>query len=496
MIRIIIVDDEILSRIGLQSFLDGKEGIVVSGIFGEAEEALHFLEENVVDIVLTDIEMAEMDGLSFIREIRERRLVPGVIIVSCHEDFSYAQRAISLGTDSYILKQSLTEKTLIQEVKKVYEKTAGKEVEEKKNSMEEQQDTKIRPQCRYRVGILLTDGRENGAVQEALVGPDMLVHLLEEIVNRYQMGTLFAPYNRETFILFQLDEELAVEERQKTLENWIRLLQNNIGQYLTGKMRVGISQEYEELSETREQYQNAVLAAEQAFFHPERTVFFYKKAVTSNAPGIFETKNFLEETWAEQFSEELGRWLRVSGEQQLSVAVVKNMLQQNIRQLIHSILEEYHFEENFRETWRQAESLAALTSSAASSTELKDRALEYMKGFREAALRAGVQNPLMEVLNYIDQHLDGKLTLPELAQMSCMSVPSFCKKFKEQTKMTVMQYINEKRVAYASTLLKQSKYSLEEVAELAGFSNANYLLRVFKKTTGKTIGQFRKQIKF
>ena len=91
---------------------------------------------------------------------------------------------------------------------------------------------------------------------------------------------------------------------------------------------------------------------------------------------------------------------------------------------------------------------------------------------------------------------DCDLTLPELAQMSCMSVPSFCKKFKEQTKMTVTQYINEKRVAYAATLLKQSKYSLEEVAELAGFSNANYLLRVFKKSTGKTIGQYRKQIKF
>ena len=92
------------------------------------------------------------------------------------------------------------------------------------------------------------------------MGPDMLVHLLEEIVSRYQMGTLFAPYNRETFILFQLDEELALEERQKTLENWLRLLQNNIGQYLTGKMTIGVSQEYEELSETREQYQNAVLA--------------------------------------------------------------------------------------------------------------------------------------------------------------------------------------------------------------------------------------------
>lgn len=63
------------------------------------------------------------------------------------------------------------------------------------------------------------------------------------------------------------------------------------------------------------------------------------------------------------------------------------MFQQNLRQLIQSILEEYHFEESFREKWRQEESLVSLISSAASSTELKDRALEYMQGFQEAALQ-------------------------------------------------------------------------------------------------------------
>ena len=71
MIRTIVVDDEILSRIGIQSFIDGKEEISVSGVFGEALEAIDFLRENPVDIVITDIEMSEMNGLDFIKVIRE-----------------------------------------------------------------------------------------------------------------------------------------------------------------------------------------------------------------------------------------------------------------------------------------------------------------------------------------------------------------------------------------------------------------------------------------
>lgn len=47
-----------------------KKELWCQGSLGKHEESAHFLEENVVDIVLTDIEMAEMDGLSFIREIR------------------------------------------------------------------------------------------------------------------------------------------------------------------------------------------------------------------------------------------------------------------------------------------------------------------------------------------------------------------------------------------------------------------------------------------
>ena len=494
MIRTIIVDDEILSRIGLQSFLDGKEDIVVSGIFGEAKEALQFLEENIVDVVLTDIEMSEIDGLEFIQQIRQRHLASGVIIVSCHEDFSYAQRAISLGIDSYILKHSVTEKTLIEEVKKVYNKTAGKERSKKRTEENLHENNKIQQQDIYRIGVFLPDDRENTiGGNEQSMSRDMLVHLLEEIVSRYQMGTLFAPDNREIFLMFQLNKKLSEQERKNTMENWLRFLEKNINQYLTETMILGLSMEFTELPETREQYKMAVLAAEQHFFHEEESIFYYRKIVRTGVLGIFSTRYFFTEEWLEGFERELREWIMQAGMQQISVTAAKNMLLQNIQQMIHYILSEYHFTEKFKENWSQIPELYSDIGAASNSRNLKEKVLKNIEKFRSAALSERIENPLIEVLNYIDENLNGKLTLPELAQLGCMSVPCFCKKFKDQTGMTVTQYINDKRIEYASALLKQSRFSLEEVAEMAGFSNANYLLRVFKKSTGKTIGQYRKQ---
>ena len=61
MIRVIIVEDEILSRIGIQSLLEEQKDIEVAGTFGFAKDALEYLKTNLVDIVITDIEMPEMN---------------------------------------------------------------------------------------------------------------------------------------------------------------------------------------------------------------------------------------------------------------------------------------------------------------------------------------------------------------------------------------------------------------------------------------------------
>ena len=56
----------------------------------------------------------------------------------------------------------------------------------------------------------------------------------------------------------------------------------------------------------------------------------------------------ISEGWMEGFEEELTEWLTQAGAQQLSVTVAKNMLLQNIRQMVYYILSEYHFTDKFR----------------------------------------------------------------------------------------------------------------------------------------------------
>ena len=58
--------------------------------------------------------------------------------------------------------------------------------------------------------------------------------------------------------------------------------------------------------------------------------------------------------------------------------------------------------------------------------------------------------------------------------------------------MTLVQYLNEQRIERAKKLMQNKNISLEEVAEKSGFSNANYLVRVFKKVTGVTVSNYRK----
>ena len=105
MYRLILVDDEAIIREGISRVVPwGKNGFELAGLFEHGEKALDYLEKNPVDIVITDINMPRMDGLTLSRIIAERFPRIMVLLLSGYDDFEYAQEALKNQVRDFLLK--------------------------------------------------------------------------------------------------------------------------------------------------------------------------------------------------------------------------------------------------------------------------------------------------------------------------------------------------------------------------------------------------------
>lgn len=493
MIRIIIVDDEILSRIGIKSFFDGNSDIMVEGVFAQALEAIEFLSEKQIDIVITDIEMSDMNGLEFIKIIREKKLSEGIIILSCHDNFDYAREAISLGTDSYLLKHSINDKLLISEIQKVYDKISV-HAPAKKALLHKNLEVMVKEEGIYRVGVLKFSRAVFG--EETPLGmhveETLLINLLEEIVGQYHMGTLFAPYKKDMFIIFRFDRNTKKSERESRILEYAGELKKNLEQYVNKFLVLGISEEFADPREIPSCYQNAETAAALSFYDETNFLYQYSRNSAHEVPYLhFSNENFLDEEGIDHFREELESFLRSCRKNSVRVGDLNEILIHKVNTLVYKVLNQYRFQEELINKWTSVYRFIPAVMNAENATVLKANLEEVMTRFQEELLFQLRGDEFSEVFQFIDSNLSLKLSLTELAALNCMSIPSFCKKFKERTGMTLVQYINQQKIERVKQLLVDHKYTLGQIAEIVGFSNENYMIRVFKKVTGQTVKDYR-----
>lgn len=105
MLKMLIVDDDWLISDSLKSMDEWHErNIDVVGTAENGKEAIFWIENEKLDIILTDIRMPEMDGIELTKYIYEKKSNIQVIIMSGYEEFSYAQKAMRYNAKGYVLK--------------------------------------------------------------------------------------------------------------------------------------------------------------------------------------------------------------------------------------------------------------------------------------------------------------------------------------------------------------------------------------------------------
>lgn len=98
---------------------------------------------------------------------------------------------------------------------------------------------------------------------------------------------------------------------------------------------------------------------------------------------------------------------------------------------------------------------------------------------------------LSHVVTYIRERLSDRLTMKELTDTACMSQASFYRYFKREMGMSPIEFVLKERVKYAKSLLKNPLIQINQVCYEAGFEDANYFIRVFKKIEGITPKQYQ-----
>lgn len=125
MYKLIIVDDEFGAAKAMSNFIDYEEfDFTVEGVFASAEQALEFIKENNVDLIISDIKMRGMTGIELLKAVNERFPRIKVVLISAYRDFEYAKEAVSNSAFYYITKPiSYSEFTeVLVKVKKAFEK--------------------------------------------------------------------------------------------------------------------------------------------------------------------------------------------------------------------------------------------------------------------------------------------------------------------------------------------------------------------------------------
>lgn len=103
--KAVVIEDEILIREGLCRLMEKMfPEITISGTAANGQEGLLCIEKSKPDLIITDIKMPVMDGLEMIGKMQEAGIFPKIIVLTAYSEFSYAQQAVKLGVNDYIIK--------------------------------------------------------------------------------------------------------------------------------------------------------------------------------------------------------------------------------------------------------------------------------------------------------------------------------------------------------------------------------------------------------
>ncbi|NQX64436.1 response regulator [Paenibacillus qinlingensis] len=545
MYKLLLVDDEEDVREGVVREINWEAiGFEVVDKAENGKEALEMVERLQPDVVVTDIQMPFMNGLQLAEAIRERFPTIKLIILTGHDEFEYAQRAIKLHIDEYVLKpfsaQELVNALLkvkghiqeevahrkdVQLLKEhyrksmpvlkenflatlmnrklprdeVFEKAANYGIELSGNS--------------YVVAVLSIDGvfiseedlenREELSKSISLKYSEdqalkyfALLNITEEIAGKRGLGLVFMHDDQVVLLAARenRDKEAALQETMRVLEE----IRQSVEKYLKFTLTVGIGSVMKDVTKISYSYEDAVLSLD------------YRLILGSNRMIYIDDveKRSVDKIRFDDVKEHaLTRCIKVGTSQEIRETIdelfqgieagvsVKDY-QIYLLEILTCILKaakdsNLNVDEVFGESFIPFTEINKFTSLEEAKHWLAELCASMMSHI--ATDRQYTYKNLVDLAkDYTKSHYhEGDITINKVCGHLHISAGYFSSIFKKETKMTFVNYLNHIRMEAAKELLRSTDMKALEIAEKVGYADANYFSFSFRKNVGVSPKEYR-----
>ncbi|MFC4101368.1 response regulator [Paenibacillus xanthanilyticus] len=522
--KVVIADDEPLILRSLRAAIPWDElGLAIVGEARNGEEALLLAREHAPHLVISDIRMPTLDGISMMKQVKEGRLElePIFIFISGYGEFEYARDALRQGAFDYLLKP-IDHEELTGMIARAVEKLSRQQSSRLENERLLHSVQALSMLARERMLAELIEGTPRPLTQlhwlesSELDQPYYMVvvqldpkvnayrswspgerqlwafavrNIIEEWSSRYGGLVVFPFHDGEWVLLFP--DASAEAKREIGAE-----LTQVLGVYAKLSCHVGISGTVSGLDRLSRAYEAAALALNRKFFAESRRVFLEEELPGSGTepvhyPEELESKlaqcaQLLDLNGFSEGLEELRDYFAASALTKAQVGGVMAGMAAGLYRRVEHV--------PTPEGCSLPELLIRLQEAQTPDEwigQLKEAFAELMKAGLGKPSKEDGQSMIERAIRYMEARYANDLGIEEVSQIAELSTSQFCAMFKNVTGYTFLEYLTHYRMEKAKYILRHTEVKVYQIAPLVGYQDPKYFTQVFKRTTGLTPSEYR-----
>jgi len=502
MYKVMIVEDEVIVRVGLRNMINWSD--INMTVVGEAQNGkvgLQMYHETKPNIILTDIKMPVMNGLEMIESIRKEDTSTRIVVLTSYDEFELVRQAFQLGISDYVLKLEVfpedLQRVMLNVLRELLQQGEEGLRDVKKDRRQDLEgllrDYLIEGACTCEEFETLADGfgfQQRGLVAGVLELEEengqhsaLILDLVKNMLREKNRGEILSMEDGRYLLVFCFGDRDIQTEREELLLQFVGRMQSAIQNYIGVKARFGLScfaDSYEELPEL---YREAVEAEDEAAFLGETQLVY-------ESMGIREQYESLLTEFGNQLLQQ--DWLSDNSRMKIlhELSKIRKTMMVNVNTLREYFIRWIHWVSY--DCVIQRESVIDLTMEAAEQIRRAKSLRRLMEIYGKYAQmimhiqEAKKVGPEVErAISYAKEHYrESNIDIGALAELLNLNKDYFSSRFKKETGLGFVDYVNELRIRSARELLRTTCLKSYEVAYQVGFKDEKYFARVFKKKTG------------